>query len=208
MTFIQTDIPQAGILELLFYKGPSGNALSNLAHTILKGPSPLTSGERELIASYVSYLNNCEFCHKSHSASANEHLGDNGNAVACIIKDPSTAPVSEKMKCLLKIAGKVQISGRQVTVDLINEANKSGATDEEIHDTVLVAAAFCMYNRYVDGMHTNLPESDEDYKDMGKRLANKGYKYPPFFLRGLVRRILRKDPPKLKSRGTFRSDLG
>ncbi|MEO5645196.1 MAG: carboxymuconolactone decarboxylase family protein [Bacteroidia bacterium] len=207
MTYISTNIPQPGILELLFYKGPSGSALSNLAHTILKGPSPLTSGERELIASYVSWLNNCEFCHKSHSASANEHLGDSGKAVACIVKDPDTAPVSEKMKQLLKIAGKVQISGRHVTPELIDNAKKAGATDEEIHDTVLVAAAFCMFNRYVDGMNTSLPEKDEDYKDMGKRLANKGYKYPPFFLRGLVRRIMRKDAPKLKSRGTFRTDI-
>ncbi len=207
MTYISTNIPQPGILELLFYKGPSGSALSKLAHTILKGPSPLTSGERELIASYVSWLNNCEFCHKSHSASANEHLGDNGTAVACIVKDPDTAPVSEKMKHLLKIAGKVQISGRHVTPELIDNAKKAGATDEEIHDAILVAAAFCMFNRYVDGMNTTLPENDEVYKDMGKRLANKGYKYPPFFLRGLVRRIMRKDPPKLKSRGTFRTDL-
>jgi uncharacterized peroxidase-related enzyme len=200
MTYISTNIPQAGIVELLFYKGPSGNALSHLAHTILKGPSPLTSGERELIASYVSWLNNCEFCHKSHSASANEHLGDNGKAVACIVTDPSTAPVSEKMKWLLKIAGKVQVSGREVTQDLIDSAKKAGATDEEIHDAVLVAAAFCMYNRYVDGMHTTLPESDDDYVDMGKRLANKGYKYPPSFMRGFVRWIMRKNPAKLRPR--------
>jgi uncharacterized peroxidase-related enzyme len=200
MTYISTNIPQAGIVELLFYKGSSGNALSHLAHTILKGPSPLTSGERELIASYVSWLNNCEFCHKSHSASANEHLGDNGKAVACIVTDPSTAPVSEKMKWLLKIAGKVQVSGREVTKDLIDGAKKAGATDEEIHDAVLVAAAFCMYNRYVDGMHTTLPETDEDYVDMGKRLANKGYKYPPRLLRGFVRWMMRKNPAKLKER--------
>lgn len=200
MTYISTNIPQAGIVELLFYKGPSGNALSHLAHTILKGPSPLTSGERELIASYVSWLNNCEFCHKSHSASANEHLGDNGKAVSCIITDPSTAPVSEKMKWLLKIAGKVQISGREVTPELIDGAKKAGASDEEIHDAILVAAAFCMYNRYVDGMHTTLPETDEDYVDMGKRLAKKGYKYPPFFLLGFVRRMMRKKPAKLRER--------
>jgi uncharacterized peroxidase-related enzyme len=200
MAFIKTDIPQPGILELLFYKSPTGNALSNLAHTILHGPSPLTSGERELIASYVSYLNNCEFCHKSHSAAANEHLGDNGKAVSCIKTDIGTAPVSEKMKQLLRIAEKVQKSGREVTPDLIDAAKKAGATDEEIHDAVLVAAAFCMYNRYVDGLKTTLPENDGEYKDMGKRLATKGYKYPPFLLRGLVRRIMRKKPMKLRER--------
>lgn len=200
MTFIQTNIPQAGIVELLFYKGPTGSALSKLAHTILHGPSPLTSGERELIASYVSYLNNCEFCHKSHSAAASEHLGDNGKAVSCIVNDPSTAPVSEKMKHLLAIAGKVQKSGREVTDEMVAAAKKAGVTDEELHDAVLVAAAFCMYNRYVDGLHTTLPEKDEDYKEMGERLKKKGYKYPPMFLLGFVRRMIRKDPMKVRER--------
>ena len=200
MTYINTNIPQAGIVALLYYKSSSGKALSNLAHTLLHGPSSLTSGERELIASHVSYLNNCEFCHLSHSAAANEHLGDNGNAVKCIIDNIDTAPVSDKMKPLLRIAGKVQESGRSVTPDLIEAARKAGATDEEIHDTVLIAAAFCMYNRYVDGLNTTLPESRHDYKDMGVRLATKGYKYAPFFLINFVRKMMRKEPAKLRDR--------
>jgi uncharacterized peroxidase-related enzyme len=200
MTYIKTDIPQAGIVELLFYKGATGNALSKLAHTLLHGPSPLSSGERELIASYVSYLNNCEFCHLSHSAAANEHLNDNGKAVACIREDLNTAPVSEKMKALLRIAAQVQQSGRNVSPELVETAKKQGVTDEELHDTVLIAAAFCMYNRYVDGLNTMLPETKDDYVDMGKRLAKKGYKYPPFFMLGFVRRILRKEPMKLRKR--------
>src|SRR5688572_171455 len=114
MTYIKTDINEPGIVELLFYKARTGKALSGLAHTILKGPSSLTSGERELIAAHVSYLNNCEFCHESHAASANVHLNDNGHAVSCIKQDINTAPVSEKMKALLVIAGKVQKSGREV----------------------------------------------------------------------------------------------
>ncbi|MBI3509347.1 MAG: carboxymuconolactone decarboxylase family protein [Bacteroidetes bacterium] len=200
MTFIQTGIPQAGIVELLFYKGPTGKALSKLAHTILRGPSSLSPGERELIASYVSYLNQCEFCHRSHTAAANELIGDTGKIASCIRENIDTAPVSEKMKCLLRIAGKVQKSGKEVTEELIDAAKKAGATEEELHDTVLVAAAFCMYNRYVDGLRTSLPENTDDYIDAGKRLAKKGYKYPPSFLLWMVRRILRKDPPQLKER--------
>lgn len=200
MGFINTNIPQPGIVALLYYKSSTGKALSNLAHTLLKGPSSLTSGERELIASHVSYLNNCEFCHLSHSASANEYLGDNGKTVQCVIDDIDTAPVTAKMKALLRIAGKVQQSGRAVTPDLIEAAKKQGATDEEIHDTVLVAAAFCMYNRYVDGLNTALPESRDEYKDMGVRLSTKGYKYAPGFLLWLVRRMMRKEPMKLRER--------
>lgn len=201
MPYINTNIPQPGIVGLLYYKSSSGKALSNLAHALLHGPSTLTSGERELIASHVSYLNNCEFCHLSHSAAANEHMQDEGKAVQCIIENIDTAPVSEKMKTLLRIAGKVQQSGRAVTPDLIEAARKSGATDEEIHDAVLVAAAFCMYNRYVDGLNTALPvDGAEEYKKSGVRLATKGYKYAPFFLIGFVRKMMRKDAPQLRDR--------
>jgi len=186
MTYIKTGIDQPGIVELLFYKGATGNALSNLAHTLLKGPSTLTSGERELIASYVSKLNNCEFCHESHSAAANAHLNDNGHTVQCVITNLNEAPVSEKMKALLLIAAKVQKSGREVKPEDIEAAKRAGATDEEIHDAVLVAAAFCMYNRYVDGLGTNLPKDKSEYVPMGKRLAEVGYKYPPIFMRRFV----------------------
>ena len=192
MTYIKTDIPQPGIVELLFYKGPTGKALSKLAHTLLHGPSTLTSGERELIASHVSALNNCEFCHESHSASANAHFDDQGGVVKSLKTGIDRAEVSDKMKALLKIAGKVQISGKEVTPDLIEQAKKEGATDEEIHDTVLIASAFCMFNRYVDGLNTNLPEKKEEYVEMGKRMAKIGYKYPPLFMRKFVIRQMQK----------------
>lgn len=192
MTYIATGINQPGIVELLFYKGPTGKALSNLAHTLLHGPSGLSSGERELIASYVSNLNDCEYCHESHSAAANVHLDDKGNAVSCLKSGIDESPISEKMKYLLKIATKVQKSGREVKESDILIARQNGATDEDIHDTVLIAAAFCMYNRYVDGLGTRLPDSKSEYVDMGKRLAKKGYKYPPLFLRKFVVRILNK----------------
>lgn len=191
MAYIETGIPQPGILELLFYKGSTGKALSNLTHTLMHGPSNLSSGERELIASYVSKLNDCDFCHRSHSEAANIHLNDNGTIVSCVIEDINKAPVSEKMKALLKIAGKVQQSGKAVSMDDINLAKEKGATDEDIHDAVLIAAAFCMFNRYVDGLGTTTARDDE-YPDMGKRLARVGYKYPPLFLRRFVVNMMNK----------------
>ena len=193
MTYIKTGIKQPGIVELLFYKGSTGKALSNLAHTLLHGPSGLTPGERELIAAYVSELNRCEFCHESHSASANVHLMDNGETIRSIKEDLNSAPVSAKMKELLKIAGLVQKSGREVKPVHIEDAHIAGATDEDIHDTVLIAAAFCMYNRYVDGLGTNLPESKSEYIPMGERMAKNGYTYPPLFLRKFVIRMMSKN---------------
>jgi uncharacterized peroxidase-related enzyme len=192
MTYIKTGIDQPGIVELLFYKGPTGKALSNLAHTLLHGTSTLSPGERELIASYVSKLNDCEFCYESHSATANEHLNDKRKIVNSVALNLETAAISAKMKTLLKIAAKVQKSGKEVKAEDVENAKKEGATDEEIHDTVLIAAAFCMYNRYVDGLATNLPKEKEDYVEMGKRLSAKGYKYPPLFLRRFVIRLMKR----------------
>jgi len=191
MAYIKTGVNQPGIVELLFYKGSTGKALSNLAHTLLHGPSGLKSGERELIASYVSKLNDCEFCHNSHSAAANVHLGDNGEIVSCVVSDLTSAPISEKLKALLKIAKKVQQSGKEVSERDIEHAKELGASDEDIHDAVLIAAAFCMYNRYVDGLGT-VPAPTDDYPDMGKRLAKKGYKYPPLFLRRFIVKMMNK----------------
>ena len=174
----------------------TGTALSKLARTLLHGPSPLSRGERELIAGYVSYLNGCEFCHESHCASANAHFGDEGKTTAFVKTDIMQAPLTEKMKTLLSIAARVQSGGRDVQPEHIEAARRAGAEDEEIHDTVLIAAAFCMYNRYVDGLRTQLPENKEDYVEMGKRMAGSGYKYPPLFLRKRVIRSMRKKAQK------------
>jgi uncharacterized peroxidase-related enzyme len=174
MSYINTGIVQPGIVELLAYKSTTGMALSNLAESILLGPSPLSSGDRELIASYVSKLNDCEFCCKSHGAAANEHIQDGGKSISCALNDPSHAALSPKMKALLGIAAKIQQSGKLVTQQDIDQAKLEGANDEEIHDSVLIAAAFCMFNRYVDGLGTSLPISDDEYSFMGRRMKN-GY---------------------------------
>jgi len=86
-----------------------------------------------------------------------------------------SAAISEKMKALLAIAGKVQKGGKQVTSGDVERAREKGATDKEIHDTVLIAAAFCMYNRYVDGLATWAPTDPALYRENGKRLAESGY---------------------------------
>lgn len=186
MPHINTGNEMPGIVSLLFYKPRTGRALSAFAHTILHGPSPLSKGERELIASYVSHLNACSFCHDSHSAAANCHFGDDKN-VQAVKKDLNTAPVSEKMKALLRIAAKVQQNGKNVLPEDVAAAKKAGAVDEEIHDTVMVAAAFCMFNRYVDGLATPLPEDpEEEYAASGKRLSKNGYLLPNFIIRKII----------------------
>ena len=95
--------------------------------------------------------------------------------VDAVCGDYKGAPVSNKLKALLAIAEQVQIGGKRVTVELVQEAKAEGATDLDIHDTVLIAAAFCMYNRYVDGLATWQPRDPGMYKRMGERMAEHGY---------------------------------
>ena len=132
-------------------------------------------GERELIATYVSSRNSTEYCHNIHGAIAAAHLGGNEELVRQVKVDYKQAEISPKLKTLLAIAGKVQQDGKLVTAADVDAARKEGATDLEIHDTVLIAAAFCMYNRYVDGLGTIQPADPAFYHDRGARVARDGY---------------------------------
>jgi uncharacterized peroxidase-related enzyme len=149
--------------------------LMGLAETLLRGPSSLTPAERELIAAYVSAQNECSFCLNSHAAVARHLYGQESALVAQTLADAQQAELSDKMKALLVIAGKVQQGGRRVTAAEVAKARSAGADDQAIHDTVLIAAAFCMFNRYVDGLDTWLPEDPAGYEQMGAVLAEKGY---------------------------------
>lgn len=168
-----------GILGLMAYKPITALALNQLAETILRGPSSLNQGERELIAGVVSYYNDCSFCHLSHAAVAEFCLDREYGYTAKVASDIEGSDVSSKMKGLLHIAKKVHEGGRAVSTEDIARAKSSGASDEEIHDTVLVAAAFCMFTRYVDGLGTFTPRPDDPYYVKAAiRLGEKGYLAP------------------------------
>ena len=166
-----------GISAGFMFRPETAKPMRQLAHILLFEPSSLSSGERELIAAFVSSRNNCHFCQASHSAAAAAHLGDDA-VVKQVKTDFKQAPVSDKLKALLVIAGKVQQDGKLVTTADVEAARNQGATDLEIHDTVLIAAAFCMYNRYVEGLGTWQPSDPEMYTQMGKHLASEGYNAP------------------------------
>lgn len=168
-----------GIRSLVIFRPETGKHLYDLAQVLLRGESPLTQAERELIAAHVSSLNHCMFCMSSHAAAARELYGDEQrHLVDCVIEDVSHAPLSDKMKALLSIAGKVQQSGKSVTPEDVAEARKHGAVDRDIHDTVLIAATFSMFNRYVDGLASFTPSDPKAYEEMGKRMATHGYVLP------------------------------
>lgn len=157
------------------FRPETARPLNALVEVLLQGPSTLTRGERELIATFVSSRNCTQFCHNIHGAIAAAHLGGDEDLVRQVKIDFTQAEISPKLKALLNIAGKVQQDGKLVTPADVEAAQREGATDIEIHDTVLIAAAFCMYNRYVDGLGTNQPADPAFYRERGKRVAREGY---------------------------------
>jgi uncharacterized peroxidase-related enzyme len=164
------------ILGPMAFSPQTAKPLNELAEVLLRAPNSLTQGEREMIATYVSSQNDCFFCQTVHGAAAAYYLGGKETLIHDELKrDFESAPVSDKLKALLAIAGEVQKGGKHVNADDVERARKHGATDKEIHDTVLIAAAFCMFNRYVDGLATWAPRDPQRYRESGKHIAEEGY---------------------------------
>lgn len=170
---LPTDSP--GIRGLFEFRPETAQPLGQLAEVLLRGDNSLARGERELIAAYVSSLNECHFCMRSHSAFAALQLPDGWEVVDGVLHDPASAPVTDKLRSLLAIASEVQQSGRAVTSATVEAAREAGASDVEIHDAVLIAAAFCMFNRYVDGLGTFAPADRDAYVPMAEQIVAAGY---------------------------------
>ncbi|GII76161.1 carboxymuconolactone decarboxylase [Sphaerisporangium rufum] len=178
MPHITLDSAEPGIRGLFRFRPETAGPLNALAEVLLRGDSTLSRGERELIAAYVSSLNRCTFCYSSHAAFAAAQLTEGMDLVEQVRDDLDAAPVSEKTRALLRIAGAVQRGGREVGAADVAAAREAGATDVEIHDTVLIAAAFCMYNRYVDGLATLAPDDPAAYAEHAKFIVEHGYAAP------------------------------
>jgi uncharacterized peroxidase-related enzyme len=177
MAYIETGNDLPGITGLLEYRQDTGAPIRELTQVLLRGESTLTEGERELIATVVSHRNGCRFCATAHTAAADLLLGE-GATAAAVKGDPASAPVSDKLRSLLAIAAKVQENGRRVSEEDVAEARRRGATDREIHDTVLIAALFSLYNRYVDGLGALTPDDPAFYHGLAERIVHQGYLRP------------------------------
>jgi uncharacterized peroxidase-related enzyme len=178
MPYVPLESHLPGITGLLEYRRETAQPIRELTEILLRGPSSLTRAERELIATITSSGNQCRFCTAAHAETVNMLLGESETAER-VKADIATAPVSEKMKALLTIADKVRQNGKLVTPEHVEAAKAAGATDEEIHDTVLIAALFCLYNRYVDGMATAMPADNSYFTMLADRLVNHGYNRLP-----------------------------
>ena len=178
MAHIQLGKGLPGIRGPLVFSPETSKPIGDLVETLLRGPNSLTQAEREMIATYVSSLNDCYYCQHCHGAIAAEYLGGTTadyQLIDEIKANYEQAPLSDKMKALLAIAGKVQQDGKLVKTEDVERARQHGATDNEIHDTVLIAAAFCMFNRYVDGLATWQPRDPAIYREIGKQTSRLGY---------------------------------
>jgi len=163
-----------GIRGPMAFRPETAKPLNELVDVLLRGPHTLSPGERELIATFVSAQNDCRYCQTIHGAIAAHHLKDE-DLVVNVKRDPEHAGISDKLKALLVIAGKTAESGPSVTAEDVARARAQGATDLEIHDTVLIAAVFCMCNRYVDGLATWAPDDPDFYRQRAALVAQNGY---------------------------------
>lgn len=175
MPHIQLPEGLQGIRSVMAFRPETAKPLNELAEALLHAPNSLPQGDRELIATYVSSLNDCYFCQTVHGAIAAACLNDDYELVKRVKADFRAAEISDKLKALLVIAAAVQRGGKHVTSAVVEVAREQGATDIEIHDTVLIAAAFCMYNRYVDGLDTWQPTDEALYLERGRKTAREGY---------------------------------
>ncbi len=167
------DLP--GIRGPMAFRPETARPLNELVDVLLRGPHTLSAGERELIATYVSSQNDCRYCQTIHGAIAAHHLNHDEALVVNVKNDFEHASISDKLKALLVIAGKTAEGGKNVTAADVALARERGATDLEIHDTVLIAAVFCMCNRYVDGLATWAPDDPAFYRQRAALVAEHGY---------------------------------
>lgn len=171
------DLPEGlpGIRGPMAFRPETSKPLNEFAEILMRSENTLSRGDRELIGTYVSYLNDCFFCQNAHGGIAQHYLQCDMKFIDDVKRDPESMPISDKMKALLAIAGAVQKGGKHVTSAQIERAKSFGATDMEIHDTVLISAAFCMFNRYVDGLGTSAPQDRMFYVNRGPSRAEEGY---------------------------------
>lgn len=175
MAHIKITNGQPGITGLMIERPDTAAPLNQLAETLLRGPMSLSRGERELIAAYTSELNTTPFCSGSHSAFAAAQLDGGHDLVASVLRGPDDAPITPRMRALLRIAAEVRGEVRAVSDEAVAAARAEGADDAEIHDTVLIAASFCLFNRYVTCLDTEVPGDPAYYDQAAQRIVTHGY---------------------------------
>jgi uncharacterized peroxidase-related enzyme len=179
-------LPDApGILAAIRLTPGLGVHLRGLADELLVHDFPgatISRGEREMLATAVSAANDCFYCMDSHGAFASAVLERQGSVelvpVIDDIKQGSSAGVDEKMGALLHISRTVRRDPLDLTAADVAAAHAAGASDGDVQLAVLIAAAFSMYNRMVDGFRAKTPPTAEAYRPRAAEIAEHGYSSP------------------------------
>ena len=147
--------------------------LGRFTHGLLRTPTSIDAGLRELIAAYTSSLNQCAFCTKAHAAAATELLG-NEALVDAVLHDLEAAPIDESRRTLLRLVKKVTLDLPAVNGTDIHTVRAAGWDDEAIYFAITTCALFNFYNRWITA--TGVPAmSDADHRQQGHALATRGY---------------------------------
>ena len=179
-------LPDApGIVAAIRLTPGLGVHLRGLADELLVNDFPgatISRGEREMMATAVSAANDCFYCMDSHGAFATavlERAGERDVApLIDTIKVGSVDGLGQKMQALLHIARTVRAEPRKLTSADVEAAKAAGACDADVQLAVLIAAAFSMYNRIVEGFRAKTPPTPEAYRNRAEEIAEHGYSDP------------------------------
>ncbi len=166
-------LPEDAVLLDVFRAYPqTARPLLDYHQALMRGPSPLSVAERELIAAYVSGLNACRYCHGVHTATA-QAFGINEGTLGALLADVGTAPVTERMKPLLEYVGKLTLTPAKITPADAGAVLAAGWQEQALHDAVAVCGLFNMMNRLVEGL--GITAGEDYFAAAARRLTGTGY---------------------------------
>lgn len=172
MPYLKSLPADARLLQVFQAYPATAKPIVDYHEILMRGPSPLTVGQRELIAAYVSGLNECGYCHGVHTATA-EAFGVQPGLLTALLTDLDTAPVADDIRAVLAYVGKLTTSPGRLSDADAERVFAAGWDERALHDAVLVCALFNFMNRMVNGLGIT---ADQDYYTLsGNRLHDVGY---------------------------------
>lgn len=181
----------ADITDVTFRDRPRLGPLDKASQRIMRGTSPFSPAQRELMAAYVSGLNACSFCHGAHTAVA-QQFGIAPHQIEQLVDDIDTAPLEDKMKPIFHYLRKLTLAPSKLVQADVDKVRAAGWSEEALHQAILVGCLFNFYNRLLDGH--GIKGNAYIYQIGGEHLYQNGYGVPWFI--GLIRKALRRNKIK------------
>ena len=172
MSFLRSLKPEAGLLQVFQAFPEATRPLLSYHEVLMRGESPLSAAERELIAAYVSSLNNCNYCRAVHSQTA-VALGMSGEVLANVISNPQNTDIDPHMRPGLDFIRKLTLSPCEIAAEDVDAIFAAGWDERAVHDATAICGLFNLMNRLVNGLGIEAPESYT--KLAAQRLAQGGY---------------------------------